>query len=285
MKTVKEIARWSLVVGFYYLLLTYVGEMPQRQSWILALLLGFLSREVFLRTPAMRFTPYWVSVEPNWYQILADFKLIGSPEEWDSIQQRLEEEFPRREYHVLQRGLHFTVVQQSEDGARTLVYRDDHKCFASKIDLWEELAPRKLPASKPLEPAPLEGVRFFMKFGYKDSRLTNPIEGIAGYDLGIRVAAKWWEGVKASCPKPIHEGHDLYDFDYVELTLARISRREFDLYWEPVDWEDPEKRLDRHLKLIGEHRKKLNWVADETPGPPDWEFLEHKYFSVCHSEL
>lgn len=287
MKTVRQVAGWFLVVGVYYLVLAYAAGFSQQQSLVLALLLAVLSREIFEAfTPARRFSPYRVAIEPKWYQILTDFRVIGTSVQWDAVQQLLNKEFPGPTYHVLQRGIHFTVVQQSEDRASTLVYWDFQKTFSGRIASEEDLAPRFLRGDDFLEQLRdlgaerLASVCFFMEFG----SAYNIREGITGYDLGIEVGREWWEEVKATCPAPLHERCEptMYGPGPVRLTLARIPFAEFETYWDRVEYS-----LAYHEKLWGkidEHRKKLGWKADETPGPGD-VIIEHKYFLVGHSEL
>lgn len=275
----RAVAFWLLSAGFYFLALAYIGDLPKRPSVVLALVLASLSSAIdnTARKPALRFSPYWVHVEPHWYHLLSDFKLIGKPEEWEAIQKSIAE-LPPTEYNVLRNGVFFTVVQESEDGERTLIYWDNRKSFASQIKFREDLDLR--PFSQPLAHA-----RFFMKYGFADSSLKKPYEGISGYDLGIEVRDEWWESVKAQCPKPLHEDHE-YSTGTVRLALARISLSEFDCYWDPVEgsttWRERAKTKEHLWDRIHEHRKNQGWKVDEDAL---WRPVKHEYFTVYHDAL
>jgi hypothetical protein len=124
---------------------------------------------------------------------------------------------------VLRDGICFTVAHQSEDFKRTLIYSNNYRTFVSEVDFEEDMDPiRIVPTNRFGEPNKCD-VRLFMRFGTD------------GYNLGIRVPNRWWDQVKASCQKAINEDND-YATGQVELFLATISYREFDLYWEPVEW-------------------------------------------------
>lgn len=248
-----------------------------RQSIVLALLMASLARgiEKVAAKPARRFSPYCVRVYPNWYELVTDFKLIAKPEEWDAIQQSIEE-LPSTEYCVLRNGICFTIVHQSEDFARALIYSDNHRVFVSEVDFEEDMEPIKVEREHRIPTLRRYNVRFFIKFGEE------------GYNLGIRVPDWWWDEVRASCAKPMKEDKD-YPTGQVKLILTTISDREFDPYWEPVEWSSTfyKKTAKQIRDRRDQQRQKFGWKTVERPDLPelsiDWpESIEHKYFNVEH---
>ena len=227
---------------------------------------------------AWKFSPYFVRVYPKWFHLLLDYKLIGKPEEWHAIQESFEE-LPATEYRLLRDGICFMVVQKSEDFERTLIYSEHHRSFASDINFEEAMKPIKLEneIDRTLQ---IEGyVRFFVR------------SGLDGYELGIKVPDWWWEEVGASCPSPMEEDKD-YATGQVKLTLAIISYREFDLYWDPVEWSSSfYKKTTKQIEARRDaQREKLGWEAKEHPDIPelriDWpDSIKHKYFKVEHGTI
>jgi hypothetical protein len=117
--------------------------------------------------------------------------------------------------------------------------------------------------------------------------------GADGYKLGIRVPSQWWNEVKASSPKPMKEDVD-YPTGRVDLILAVMSYREFDVYWEPAVWSSTfyDKAAKEIRRRRDEQRGKLGWKTvehDSDLGAElgiDWpESIEHKYFSVEHRAI
>ncbi len=262
MKWIKATSVCALVAGFFYLILAYFGIFSTRQSVVMALLIVLLVWRIDTRAskPARRFSPYYLRVHANWYDLLIDFKLIGKPEDWQAIQKNFEG-LPSTEYSA------------------TLIYSNNHRTFVSEVDFEEDMDPIRIePTNRFGEPNKCD-VRFFMRFG-RD-----------GYNLGIRVPNRWWDQVKASCENPINEDND-YATGQVELFLATISYREFDLYWEPVEWSSTfyEKTAKRIRDRRDEERKKFAWKkvehADIRELSIDWpESIEHKYFNVEHRAI
>jgi hypothetical protein len=279
-KWIKHFGVYFITAGEFYLILVYIADLSIRQSIVLALMIASLARGLksAAAKPAMRFSPYYIRVYPNWYDLLIDFKLIDKPEEWHAIQKSFEA-LPPTDYRVLRSGVCFTVAHQSEDFERTLIYSDNHRAFVSEVDFQEDAEPLRIDRLNRFGKANRCDVRFFMKLG-----------GREGYNLGIRVPSRWWERVKDSCPKPKKEDAD-YTTGQIDLILATISYREFDLYWEPVEWSNT--FYDKTSKQIrarrDEHRQNLNWKTIEHDADLgrelgiDWpESIEQKYFTVEH---
>lgn len=279
---IKAVGGYLFRATFFYLIFTYLGDFSTRHSIVLAFLVAWLARalENAAAKPASRFSPYYVRVYPKWYDLLTDFKLIDKPEEWHAIQKSFEG-LPTTEYRLLRNGIYFTVVHQSEDFERTLIYSGNHRVFVSEVDFEEDVEPLRIEHANRFGEANKCDIRLIIK-----SRAH-------GYDLGIRVPGRWWDQVKASCPKPMKADAD-YPTGQIDLILATISYWEFDLYWEPVEWSSTfyDKTAKRIRARRDELRQKLGWKAVEHDSDLgvelgiDWpESIEHEYFNVEHRAI
>ena len=279
----KAISIYLLTAVFFFAILSYVADFPLRQSIVLAILITSLSRglEKMATKPKVNLTPYYVRVVPKWLPLLTDFRLISNKEEWWGILKSLEA-LPASEQSVLRWGVFFTVIQQSEDFERTLIYLNHHRSFASKVDYHVQIETLKMDRDAS------EGYKRDWTPGFFMERKPD------GYALGLRVPDWWWEKMKYSCPTPIKEEKD-YACGQVELTLTFVPYREFDLYSESSDWHDNsltvnQKTVKKIMVARDEQRAKFNWKCvtreNDSELRIDWpEAIEHKYFDVEHNEI
>jgi hypothetical protein len=269
------IATYVCVTALLYAVFAYPAGLSFRQSLVLAIvltiLLAYVERGIDngMPKPGWRFRPYYVWVTPKWCELLADFKLIGTTEEWPAIEIVVRQE-PLTEYLVLRSGIRFTILQEWADLQETLIYWDNDRRFVGEVNFGEEIKP--------------------IKTGHGDVLLVVRFQG-DGYALGIYVPIPWWEEVKTSCPKPLEERLDP-GRGRIELILATVSDREFDEYREPV-WSG-RRSIDKRAwwgqieATRAEERTRFSWKKLEHPeipelGPVDWpESIEHKYFNVEH---
>jgi len=267
-------AAFLFTAGLAFLLCDYIADFPLRQSVVLALVIAGLVHAVRhnAKQPLLRFSPYNVFIRPTWSQILIDYHLIAKPEDWQLIEHSLKK-LPLDERSALRYGIHFTIVHQSDDFERTLIYWNHDHSFASEIDFEEEMVPIK--AKREVE-IPMLGdydFYFFAKWA------------VDGYNLGIVVPDSWWHTKKQMCPKPFMEV-SRHPTGQVELVLATIPYREFDVYWKPVEWNSAYN--ENTIKRRDAYRVKFAWAAiiDEDDAPelaldlP--EGIYHKYFEVKH---
>ncbi len=286
MRGIKAAVGYLLAGGFFFLILVYVADFSMRQSLILVLMWASMTRavELLARRPAKRFSPYYVRVDPNWSYLLFDFKLVGNPGDSRTIEDLLKE-LPSTEYCVLRSGICFIVVHESEDFQRTLIYLGNHQTFVSEVDLQEELEPIRVEPPDKFE-------REFGRLGKSDVRLFVKFGG-DGYNLGIRVPRRWWDKMKSSCPKPMEELED-HPTGQIDLVLTTISYREFDLYWEPAEWNSTfyDKTAKQIRSQRDEQRSRFGWKTVEHDADLgaelgiDWpESIKHKYFSVEHRAI
>jgi hypothetical protein len=260
----------SVVVAFCLLLvIEYAAELASPAH-------GFISR-------ATRFQPYYVQIWPNWFRLLADFKIIESDTEWEKVSQSLEKT-PSGEYRILRSGLRYTVLNERERGS--LVYWNNHHVFQTGIDLWEDLAPVGIEPDE--EHEELERVmsilndrggkapiQFFCKLGLIDLKTV-------GYLLGFIVPDWWWEKNRSACPKPIQEDRGKVPLTgQVKITVAVIPYSEF-LAYEGTWNERASLKLDQECEQFGWKREERD-TEDRLLGAP--ESIKHNYFTVEHREI
>ncbi len=305
------IQRYVIAALFLWIVLLFIGGLPLRQGIVLGLSMALIAVPTELVgnivRPPTRFTPFYVRLQPNWYQILSDFKILRNVEEWHSVLKSVKR-FPSSRYCVVRNCIFFTVLQVAEEFRHPLIFWNGEGAFTTDLTFQRELEPIllsrkdnavKLVVEKDgsflvddiLQPSRLETyvneyallcssgncqIQFFMK------------SCIEGFDLGIGIPDWWWQQVKDSCPAPEKEHRD-HATGYVELVLARIAHCELDCYWEPVP-----RDIDFHLTIVPKMkerreqlRQKLGWETipqqDIPEMPLHWpEAIEHKYFRIEH---
>src|ERR1700687_2408232 len=118
MATIKALAKSFALGAVLYLCFSYLGRFSSPQSIVLTLVawLGYGLYEQLnaSRRVAKAFEPFCVSIRPNWYELLSDFKLIGGMEEWHRLREQ-SERLPASEYSVFRSGFLFTVIQPPSD--------------------------------------------------------------------------------------------------------------------------------------------------------------------------
>jgi hypothetical protein len=266
---------------FFYFVLAYAADFPVRQSIVLALVLASFSRaleKLSATKPTMIFTPYFVRIDPKWHKLLIDFKLIATMDEWHALSASFKD-LPTTEYSVLRSGVYFTILQESDDYERTLLYWGHRQTFLSEVDFEIKMEPIKVDGEARYEFQRNWTPSFFVKGGSH------------GYNLGLRVPDWWWEQMKASCPKPMREDKD-YNCGQVNLILATTPLMEFALYHQSSDWNGTyaEKKGKKLAAFREESRVKLDWkcVTPERDSELNivWpESIEHKYFDVRHQGI
>jgi hypothetical protein len=275
---VKRAFGFLLYAVVFYLIFAYIADMPLRWSIVLALVIAGIHRHLLYVAPktVRRFTPYYMNVIPNWYVILSDYKIISGKEHWRKIQDTWEDR-PRPQYVFIRDGMSFVFVSQSDDFERTLIFSNDYNFFMSEIDMGEELYGLTMPHHRNT----LQNVfgdyqpRFFIKYG------------IEGYDLGVEVESDWWKSMKSTCPEPLAERQE-HAYGITKLILAKVPLQEFTPYWEPVEYDLTFN--DQYEKRQRQGREKYGWTLlksrdDDEVRTRQSTQIDHKYFSVEHSEI
>jgi hypothetical protein len=288
MAIVKAMAKLLAVVGALYVFFRYVGNFSSQQSAALAFVLT-VGYELYndlnaLRRASKAFEPFCVSIHPNWYELLSDFKLIGGMEEWH----RLREEagrVPASEYNVFRSGFLFTVMQPPSDQGLLpgLTYWNNHKMFLSDVELSASIVEMKDESVLPR----LEEEHPFLKHP-RWAQLPEVYFkwGIDGYELGLEVQLEWWEnlcmsgGIGELAKTKTHKDHLC---GTTRLVIATLPYAEFGIYYNvPVDrMEKWEKVRNKQLEAHGWKRK----VERDSEIRDPWSRVEHKYFAVAHREI
>lgn len=257
--------------------------MPMREGIVLGLIFAGLGLrfEGFAPKPNRRFRPYSVSVHPAWELILTDFKLIPTLEDWVPIYKSFES-FPRTEFCALRDSIDYTVLEQSEDADHTVVYWDRFRFFSSDFNF-----------DVPIEPVQVERPKDFNDYGGIFSRFVTVrlfFRAVGGYEIGLTVPTWWWKSVRESCPAPV-SSDDNPITGQTTIVLARISYREFDPYWLPLNWttasEKASAQMDQTKKT---ERSKLGWTWKDEEAPPELsitlsDHIKHSYFDVWHRAI
>ncbi len=307
----------SFRVAFWPLALVFVGGFPIREGVTLGLLMAFLFFVVSEDKRVCRFVPYWVRVTPHWCQILTDFKLISSAEEWRTIREFVESS---TNYNVLRDGVLFTVVQQGGGKATLpafhremhvawqevgdfdagmnerhppLIFWNQHRVFGAEFRFREDMTPIQIEETDPIRKLLGTGYRPAILFmGLHCTYTVNPHGSkyrprvLGGLDFGIEVPVGWWENVKDSCA-PVGRVDDSHpETGSVRLSLATLPLSEFTVYRDSGDrWTSeyicktgPQLRRRRAAA-----RQILGWTADEHEDGGRLTCIRHKYFTVRHA--
>jgi len=277
-EVLKPVLKTIALTAGLFLLFWYGGGFSERQSLVLAislcalywLLNSFISGIAQFLRREQQFQPFWVHVEPRWYELLYDNNLVSDKGEWEKIQQQVKNLMPS-EYNVLRDGITFIVLKPSNGSSYPgLIYRSDLRQRHFGYSGWLHLA-TQVDFCEPIrefikKPTDWTGSFFapevFIKWGAD------------GYDLGITL--------------------DIVDGRYPQRqTLAVLPYAEFGHYHTP--WEDfPfKKKWARWRKLRGKRKEALHQHGWKIQG--EWEedpelghiryCVEHRFFTVSHNAL
>jgi hypothetical protein len=253
----------ALAVGF-----------PWKQVVLLAAFAAYMSVGLFqvatkvaATAPGHKFEPYYVRIIPRWTQILADYTTAKNDEDWlKFVAWCGREELP---------GAWYSVLRNDKDGI--LIYRGSELGFSTAFDWTYEVK-----KSEWLRGTKREG----NPEGFPDSMDLLVKQKSDVIQLGLNVSSDWWPTFSPHCPAPI-ETHEEHMFGQVRIVLAQLPLREFDLYWNEVDYEP--KNVDRTWKSVRESRKKHGWEEIENhrdvPSSLQPITIKNKYFEVQHHSI
>lgn|SRR5487761_115208 len=284
MATVKSLAKSLGILAALYLFCRYLGDFSSKQSAVLTLL-GWLGNGLYERLNALQrsdkaFSPFSVSIYPNWYRLLSDFKLVGSKEEWYRLSEAMGK-LPATEYNVCRNGIVFTVVAapSADSLLPGLTYSDNHKSFVSEVEFSESIAGYVEDMRSEHEPP------FF-----KHPRWGNLPEvyfksGSGGYELGLEVQDDWWEqvcktGEIGELAKTKSDRNHLCGT--TRLLVATLPYSEFDVYYGANDYDS---RKVQQEAARGKQLEANGWkpkVERDMEIRDPWRRIDHKYFAVAH---
>lgn len=285
MAFIKILSKEVAFLWAFYVCVRYFGDFSSQQSAVLTFL-AWICYELFAKLIASRatanvFTPFRVRIIPKWYELLSDFKLISSKDEWHHLCEEAAK-VPTSEYSVFRSGFSFTVIERpSGEGLLPgLTYWDNRAAFMSELEFSESIVAVKdesivprMEKQHPLfnHPEWSQLPELYFKWG------------VGGYELGMEVQLEWWEkhcksGEIGELAKiKSHKDH-LCGITWLEI--ATLPYSEFGIYYDvSVDRiEEWEKARNKQLEANGWKRKDSGDSEIRDP----WSHVENKYFIVLH---
>jgi hypothetical protein len=260
-QALKNIAVLLLWFGGGYTLFFYVAHFSQVQSLILAgvalcAIDGYRVAMKVAEKTQPAFEPFWVRIQPNWYDLCQDFKLYDVAN-WKELQQKCGAANPA-EYSVVRNGLNFTMLSP------TLFYSNDHQTFFGELDF-------KMPAE---EFKPEKSERMFGPFAprfYVKRSLAGPKKNIPVIEFGLVTE----ESQKKSRYPADHED---------EMPVASLPEIVFFAYMHPDSYNyDTMKKIEEQSNA---QLAEFGWKQKERD-PEDswlnWPFeINHKYVQVTY---
>jgi hypothetical protein len=135
------------ILAALYVSFWYRAVFSARQSAVLALL-GWIGYGLYSDLDVSRrgnkaFSPFCVSVQPNWYPLLTDFKVVRNEENWQRLHKAIAK-VPPADYSLFRSGFVFTVIAPPSGGGLPpgLAYWDNRKIFVTKVELSESISER-----------------------------------------------------------------------------------------------------------------------------------------------
>jgi hypothetical protein len=256
------------------LLLSGGSRVPLEQAVLLAIFAAYMtsglvqvSFQVAATGPLHTFEPYYVRIIPNWTQILADYTTAKNDEDWlKFVAWCGRTELP---------GAWYSVLRNDKDGV--LIYRGSELGFSTTFNWSYEVKKREWLGARKAETSP-EGFPDSMDFLVKQK--------FDVIQLGLSVRSDWWKTSSRHCPDPV-ETHEEHMFGTVQVVLAQLPLREFDLYWNEVDYKI--KNVDKTWESVRENRKKYGWEEMEkyrdVPSSLQPITIKNKYFEVQHHSI
>jgi hypothetical protein len=267
----------------------YLGDFSSQQSTLLTAVAcigyGLYERLNASRTVSNVFSPFCVSIYPNWHKLLSDFKLIDTEDEWHKLC-KAANETPDREYTVFRSGFTFTVIRPpADDGLLPgLAFWDNRKVFLAEVELSEPVIQIEdafgLPARGEEHP-------FFHHPKWSNLPELCFKWGAGGYEIGLEVQDDWWEHLRENnkigdlAKIKVHRDHLC---GTTRLTVATIPYSEFGLYYQNVGYDSLKKvqeGMDKELDINGWTRK----IERDSEIRDPWSRIEHKYFRVSHRSI
>jgi hypothetical protein len=244
-----------------------------KQAVLLAILAAYVERGLSMSAakPTHIFEPYYVRIFPNWDQIITDYLRIHHEEDWQKFS-------AWREGKALPADC-YSVLRNDKDGV--IIYRGSELGFRTAID-WNN------------EVKKTDWLRVIKKDGISPEDFPNSMDFFVKQygdviQLGLRVSEDWWKKFSLQCPESVEvETHEAFLFGLVKIVLVQLPIREFDLYWNEIDYKM--EKIDKTWKSVRESRKKYGWEEikeKESEIPSSWQpiRIKHKYFEVWHRSL
>jgi hypothetical protein len=243
-----------------------------KQAILLAIFATYVERGLGMTVakPTHTFEPYYVRIVPNWSRILTDFTAVKNDEDWPKFLAwfgRTWNDLPADWYSVLRNDNDGVLVYRGgELGIRTAI---DWTYEVKKNELW------RIPSERVSHEGFPDTMYFFVK------------QNLDVIQLGLSISMDWWQTFSSHCPVPLETNNE-HMFGLVKIVLAQLPIREFDLYWNEVDYKM--ENVDRTWKSVRESRRKHGWeeiIKENLDFPSAWLpiGIKNKYFDVQHGSL
>ncbi len=204
------------------------------------------------REEQKEFEPFYVEIQPQWKELLTDYKLIKGEKEWEELREIIREKVLPG-YHVLRNGISFTVLAHDPSTppggyADRLVYWNGRNSFSRRVDFREWMGELKLLQSnerRPIVPT------FYVK------------RGVMGYELGIETSEFRGEEIIATIPYEIF--YSWYGIKPSEewRRLSGLSSKSLDI-WRILVYLLPQEAVCQSVAEKYTFRK---------PSAPSWKLL------------
>ena len=272
MKIAKKLGYTLLKAAVLYFIFSF-ANFTMAQSILLALLVVVLyesinSHEVKLEA---RFVPYALLIQPNWVNILVDFKLAKDLAAVQKMFQKIKKDTTSPQ--PLLEDFYYNVIQNTMTGHQ-LIYDTVTKRFSSTISYYGKLDPIEIKRNED-ERTVFRNEEYSVYFTVNQ---TNKNSG--GIVIKLGVPERWYNENKSNLPKVIDAQNDPTT-GYYDLEIAHIPFSEFMVYWANVDYPgDLEKVIDTM-------RKQYGWTQKERGEYDSYDgvTLLSKYFKVIHNPL
>lgn len=196
------------------------------------------------------FAPFYIRIQPNWHELLKDYKLVDTAG-WQMVMKKVGAKEGPDEYDILRRGMMFTVLKSNPE--EELVYNNNHNTFSSEVDFREDLGFLRKDPDDIFSFSP----DVYVKWG------TN------GFELGVTTPESDEKVVM------VGDNNDLVGITTIPYTLFGLTRYRFGIARNEAEIED--------------QLKKFGWERDEATESLRQDVLyavptvlNHKYFTVYY---
>jgi len=220
-------------------------------TWLIILIAVGAFLYYLTRKKKIEFSPFWIQIQPNWYQLLKDYRLIDD-DSWKRIGEKVEKRYKERPgYNVLEDGITFTVLKS--EGNSDLVYNNNHATFHSDVDFRERISDIEMESKRKLLPfSPAFSVKW----------------GIDGYKLSITTPESFEKVFM------VGDDNDLIEITTIPYGLFHMSKYRFGVL--------KQKELDKFIQKYGWTMKEQHSEESLAGWPRE---LEHKYFRVYYKYI
>jgi hypothetical protein len=260
--SLKDTATYFLLLGLAFAFFFYSADFTKGQSgllgWVVGSFMFALYRWKREDRKRLGFTPFRVTITPNWYRLFLDFRVLDE-QGFEALRGQREsaaDEIRARRYDVLRDGVTFTVLRPN------LIFRDDNGSFRSSVDLEVEIQEIAGRVDAGLVGFPDYAARLCVK------------RCPAGYQLGLKTAESYQRARSSEHMRGLFE-----DFG---PELIRVAVLPYQQFW-PFYGLEPTLKTERQLVQVLKEQGWENTTDRELRGLP--LELRHEYFTLHYREI